>query len=88
MENPKITALYEIYLNRKGQNILPETHLAWLRIERIEKAFSIYGPETTWEGRKAELVKLYDDFIFAMTYTNEFGKTGYTFGENFKPIIL
>jgi hypothetical protein len=78
----KAEFLYGVFLIRNCPSpslIQPNTHLALCRIERIEKAFLFYGPEWNWFGRAEEFENLYDDFLTAMTYTNEFNKTGFEF---------
>lgn len=75
----KINALYEIFKNLNSY--CPNTHLALVRKERIRRAFYFYGPKIMWTGREEELILLYDQFIEAKTYTNEFGKTGFDMRE-------
>ena len=75
--DPKVAKLYEVY-QKLGKEIQPNTHLALRKMEKIQRAFFFYGPEIMWAGREKELVELYDEYIFATTYTNEFGHTGFT----------
>jgi len=74
--DPKVTKLYEVF-QKLGKEIQPLTHLALRKMEKIQRAFRFYSPEIMWEGREKELVELYDEYIFATTYTNEFGHTGF-----------
>ena len=56
-----------------------DTHCALRKVEKIQRAFCFYGPDITWHGRTEELETLYDEFVFAASYTNEFGHTGFTY---------
>jgi len=76
--HPNIIALYEIY-KKLGKEIQPNTHLALRKMEKIQRAFWLYSPDIMWEGREKELLDLYDQYIFATTYTNEFGHTGFNY---------
>jgi len=73
----KIAALYNIFKNIK--KLTPNTHCALLQMERIKRAFFFYGPDIMWYGRKEELEDLFDRFVFAENYTNEWGHKGFTF---------
>lgn len=74
----KAKALFAIYKHLSFRaRFQPETHLALRKVEKIKRAFSFYGLDTMWTGRLEELAKLFDEFQFARTYTNEFGKTGF-----------
>lgn len=75
--HPKIAKLYEVFC-KLGKEIQPNTHLALRKMEKIQNAFRFYSPEIMWTGREQELIGLYDEYIFATTYTNEFGHTGFT----------
>jgi len=76
--HPKIAKLYEVF-KKLGKEIQPNTHLALRKMEKIKRAFFFYSPEIMWDGREQELIELYDQFIYATTYTNEFGHTGFSF---------
>ena len=77
MTHPNITKLYEVY-QKLGKHIQPNTHLALRKMEKIQRAFFFYSPDITWTGREQELIQLYDEYIYATTYTNEFGHTGFS----------
>lgn len=75
----KAKALFAINQNLSyPARFQPETHLALRKVEKIKDAFRFYNLETMWKGRLEQLAQLFDEFQFARTYTNEFGKTGFT----------